>query len=88
MPWIERPEHGWIAGVVSATDVASADGAAVKVRRSGFRLFRRTRTVLADGNGYYGLTKLKPGRYYVWVDGSNEPRATVVVEAGQVARVH
>ena len=87
MSWIERPEHGWIAGVVGATDAANADGAAVKIRRTGFRLFRRTRTVLADGNGYYGLTNVKPGRYYVWVDGSNEPRATVVVEAGTVARV-
>jgi hypothetical protein len=42
--------------------------------------------VRTDGNGYYGLTKVKPGRYRVWLDGSEE-RAVVTVEAGRVARL-
>jgi uncharacterized lipoprotein YddW (UPF0748 family) len=86
MPWIERPTHGWIAGVVGAPDASGVDGAAVKVKRTGFPLFRRTRTVQTDGNGYYGLTNVKPGRYHVWVDGAKKQRVSVTVEAGKVSR--
>lgn len=86
MPWIERPERGWVFGLVSASDTTGADGVAVKVRRTGFRLFRRTRTAVADGNGYYGLTNLKPGRYHVWIDDAKASRTTVAVSAGQVTR--
>lgn len=83
MPWIDRPERGWIAGVVTASAPASADGVTVRVKRKGFALFRRASTVRTDGNGFYGITNLKPGRYRVWVDGG---RTDVTVTAGQVAR--
>ena len=86
MPWIEQPTRGWIAGVVTAADASPADGAAVKVKRAGFPLFRRTRTMLIDGNGHYGLTNLKPGRYHVGIDGAKEGQVTITVEAGKVAR--
>jgi hypothetical protein len=99
MPWIERPDRGWIAGEVRATSVprtavaageSSADGAAVNMRRSGFPLFARTRTTRADGNGYFGFTKVKPGRYRVWTDegGRASTAVEVHVEAGKVARTN
>jgi uncharacterized lipoprotein YddW (UPF0748 family) len=88
MPWIERPERGWIAGVVGATPSASADGVRVYARRTGFSLFRRTRRAETDGNGYFGFTNLKPGRYRVWVGGAvrHATPVQVVVEAGRVSR--
>ena len=41
-----------------------------------------------DGNGYFGLTNVKPGRYRVWLDGheADGSSAEVVVEAGRVTR--
>jgi uncharacterized lipoprotein YddW (UPF0748 family) len=85
MPWIDRPERGWIAGVLHTRTPVEADAAQVKVKRTGFPLFRRTKTVSADGNGYFGLTNVKPGRYRVWLPGTS--RSTIVtVERGKVAR--
>ncbi|MEK6630260.1 MAG: family 10 glycosylhydrolase, partial [Acidobacteriota bacterium] len=82
MPWIERPEHGWIAGVVTAATPADADGVIVKVKRAGFGLFRRARSTQSDGNGYYGLTNVKPGRYRVWVD--DREKKSIAIEASVV----
>ncbi len=89
MPWIDRPERGWLAGLVHGPTAADADGVAVKVKRAGFALFGRTRTVRSDANGYYGLTNVKPGRYRVWVERDGRPsRAREVrVEAGKVAHL-
>ncbi|HSL22970.1 MAG TPA: family 10 glycosylhydrolase [Vicinamibacterales bacterium] len=97
MPWIERPERGWIAGVVTAGASGPADGAEVKAKRlGGFSWFRRAHRTSTDGNGYFGFTNLKPGRYRVWLP---EKRAqspffpglgktvTVPVSAGRVTRV-
>lgn len=89
MPWIERPERGWIAGVVQAGDPQAADGVKVKVKRRGLpilSLFRRARSVRTDGNGYFGVTNLKPGRYRVWLDGVDGSRVDAAVEAGKVTR--
>ena len=88
MPWIDRPETGLIAGVVRGPD-SPADTVTVKIKRTGFSMFRRATRVETDGNGYYGLTKVKPGRYRVWVDGTegSDGSKEVVVEAGHVARV-
>lgn len=86
MPWIERPGHGWIAGLVTPNPGRDIDGIAIKVKRAGFPLFHRTRIVETDGNGYYGITGLKPGDYRVWIDGMKTPRVRVKVEAGKVAR--
>lgn len=87
MPWIERPEHGWIAGVVSAAAGEQADGVAVKVTRKRFWPFGNDRLVRTDGNGYFGLAKVKPGRYTITTQGADGRRQQEVrVEAGKVAR--
>jgi uncharacterized lipoprotein YddW (UPF0748 family) len=87
MPWIDRPEHGWIAGTVAAATPTDADGVIVKVKRTGFGLFRRARSAQSDGNGYFGLTNVKPGRYRVWIDdrGKRSVAIEVSVVAGKVA---
>lgn len=84
MPWIDQPTTGWIAGTVQAPTAERADGATIEIKRTGFALFRRAKKIQADGNGYFGLTNVKPGRYEVWMDGG--PRSEVTVEAGKVAR--
>ena len=67
MPWIERPERGWIAGTVAATTAGGNDGIEVKITRRRAWPFGNTTRVRTDGNGYFGLGKLKPGRYEVSV---------------------
>jgi uncharacterized lipoprotein YddW (UPF0748 family) len=86
MPWLEHPERGWIAGTVTAGTRAETDGVTVKLRRTGFRLFRRTRSVETDGNGHFALSNLKPGRYRVWMAGVKRAPVMVEVAAGAVAR--
>ncbi len=88
MPWIERPERGWIAGVVKAPTPGEADTVVVKVKRAGFRPFSRAKRVWTDGDGYFGLTNVKPGRYRVWIDRRGTPSRSIRVEvaAGKVSR--
>lgn len=83
MPWIAAPRYGWIAGVVTPP----ADRVKVTVRRTGFSWFRRARAVWTDGNGFFGLTNVKPGRYRIRVDEPNAPVSEVSVSAGKVATV-
>jgi hypothetical protein len=87
MPWIDRPTHGAIVGAVNAPP-GEADGAIVKIKRAGFNLFARTRTLEADGSGVFGLTLVKPGRYRVRVERGGQMVATTEarVTAGQVTR--
>ena len=87
MPWIERPAHGWIAGTLTSTQGGNIDDVEIKVRRTGFGLFRRTRTLRTDGNGFFGAAHLTPGRYRVQLAGVNPREAVVVVEAGRVSRI-
>ena len=88
MPWIERPERGWIAGTVKGPGPAEVDTVLVKVKRTGFRPFSRARRVWTDGNGYFALTNVKPGTYRVRLDRPGAPSRTVrvVVIAGRVGR--
>jgi uncharacterized lipoprotein YddW (UPF0748 family) len=90
MPWIDRPERGWVAGVVSAQNPGDADGVTIKIKRAGFPLFYRTRRVQTDGMGYYGLTNVKPGRYRVWLDdgGAEKRSINISVEPGKVTRAN
>lgn len=65
MPWIERPEHGWLAGTVAGTTRAPSDGIVVRITRKRLWPFGNTSRVRTDGNGFFGLAKVKPGRYTV-----------------------
>jgi len=62
MPWIAadaRHDHRRGAGATG-----EGDGAIVKVKRAGLNLFLPALDTLeADGNGVFGLTLVKPGRY-------------------------
>ena len=88
MPWIDRPERGWLGGIVRSATPADADGAIVKVKRKQFWPFARTVRVRADGNGYYGLANVKPGRYEVSTTIAGARRkAIVTVAAGRVTPV-
>lgn len=78
LPWVERPTRGFLAGT-------AVDGATVGVRRHGW--FRRTRSLTADGNGWFGMTRLKAGKYRVRLEHSGRTETvTVEVRAGEVAR--
>jgi hypothetical protein len=86
MPWIDTPTRGWISGVVRASSPALVDDVAISIRRTGW--FHPTATVRTDGNGFFGLTDVAPGRYQVRVEGNGVPRTTAKVQvvAGRVAR--
>ena len=84
--WLhDRPERGWLGGVVRCTASADHDGAVVKVRRKRFWPFARATRIRADGNGYYGLANVKPGRYEVSTTiAGHKRKAIVTVAAGRV----
>lgn len=85
MAWIARPGRGWLAGTVRAGAPGGNDGLVVAVTRKRWWPFSATTRVRTDGNGYFGLAKVKPGRYRVSVAGSARALDVRVV-AGQVAR--
>ena len=88
MPWIERPTHGLIAGTVTGADGGAFEGLTVRIRRTGW--FRRTMKTATDANGWFGMTKLAPGKYSVGLEDANgralPDRVEVVVTPGRVAR--
>jgi uncharacterized lipoprotein YddW (UPF0748 family) len=89
MPWIEQPTHGWIAGIVTGATPELRDGVVVKVTRKRFWPFGNSTLVRTDGNGFFGRTKVKPGRYAVSIrDADGRSRVQELrVSAGRVARV-
>lgn len=88
MPWIDRPEHGWIAGTISGSTPDDVDGVSIKVRRKRLWPFGGSTRVRTDGNGYFGLAKVKPGRYELTVRtrGGRSHKRVVDVAAGKVGR--
>ena len=88
MPWIERPTHGFIAGSVTDSAGTALEGRTIRIRRTGW--FRRTRKTASDANGWFGMTKLSPGKYDVRLEdarGRARPeRVEIAVAAGAVAR--
>lgn len=87
MPWIDAPTDGMLAGTVTGGP-AQADGAVVRFKRlGGLSWFRRSKKMEADGNGFFGAARLKPGDYRVWRDRADGGRVKVAVTAGRVARV-
>ena len=84
MPWIETPETGWIVGVLPSRLPYDNDGVVIRVKRKRFWPFGNMVHVRTDGNGFFGLAKVKPGHYEVSTARDTRP---VRVEAGKVARV-
>lgn len=88
MPWIDRPDRGWIAGTVAARGPGDNDGVEVKITRRRYWPFGNTTRVQTDGNGYFGQAKVKPGRYEVSIEsGEGRHRFEMDVEAGRITRV-
>ena len=86
MPWIEQPDRGWIAGTLTGS--SDIDTTTVTIRRKRLWPFGNTTQVRTDGNGYFGLAKVKPGRYEVTTgSGATALKTEVHVEAGTVGRV-
>ncbi len=82
--WLEQPLLGWVAGTIHARSGEPADNARVEVRRAGWWPFRHKDTTLADGNGFFGLAGLKPGRYEVK---SGATKAPIEIQVGKVTQV-
>lgn len=88
MPWIERPDRGWLAGTVAATAEGENDSVEVTIVRRRYWPFGNTTRVRTDGNGYFGLARLKPGRYEVSVGSAGRrQRFELDVQAGRISRV-
>ncbi len=88
LPWIERPTHGFIAGLAKDREGKPLDGATVRIKRTGW--FRRTARVTTDGNGWFGISQRSPGRYVIRLEspqGSSGTPVTVEVRAGAVTRL-
>lgn len=83
-PWVDRPSDGMVAGLVRAGRREDADEVEVEVRHTG--LFRKTRRVLTDANGFFGLARLAPGSYRVRLAADHGSSTVVEVRPGRVAR--
>ena len=62
-----------------------ADGAVVTAKR--VRWFARRKRTLTDGNGFFGFTELKPGRYRVCLAAKPSTKVEREIVAGRVGRV-
>jgi hypothetical protein len=69
MPWIDNPESGWIAGTVAASRPGENDTVEVTIVRRRYWPFGNRKVVRTDGNGYFGVARLAPGRYEVSIEG-------------------
>jgi uncharacterized lipoprotein YddW (UPF0748 family) len=88
MPWIERPDRGWLAGTVGAITTGENDSVEVRIVRRRYWPFGNTTRVRTDGNGYFGVARLKPGRYEVSIkSGERRQRFELDVQAGRISRV-
>ncbi|HYG97773.1 MAG TPA: family 10 glycosylhydrolase [Terriglobales bacterium] len=89
LPQLATPMYGWLAGTVRDASGTALDGAVVEVRRAGWNPFGRKQKLLTDGNGFFGTSGLKPGRYQATVIRAADKRITsqIDVAAGKVARV-
>jgi uncharacterized lipoprotein YddW (UPF0748 family) len=88
MDWIERPERGFITGRLVDGEGKAIEAASIRIKRKG--LFRRATHVTTDSNGWFGLTRQKPGSYTVRVAGAGKPATasvTVDVRPGLVSKL-
>jgi hypothetical protein len=79
---LEAPRRGWLLGRAMC-DAAACDGDTIVIKRAGWFPFRRSKKAQGDGNGYFGMTGLKPGRYAVIVEGSRPRKAEAQILAGR-----
>jgi uncharacterized lipoprotein YddW (UPF0748 family) len=87
MDWIENPQAGWLAGVVSGASGKPIDGAAIVLVRAGDEPRRRLRTV-SDGTGYFGFADLAPGYYEVELEkGGAASQVQVEIQAAHLSRI-
>jgi uncharacterized lipoprotein YddW (UPF0748 family) len=86
--WLEQPSTGWLAGIARDKSGKALDSAPLEIRRAGRFPFRHKDRVLTDGNGFFGMSAMKPGKYEVlFTSGGARTRSLVEVSAGRVARV-
>jgi hypothetical protein len=88
MPWIERPTRGFIAGTVVDAGAHAVEASTIRIRKTGW--FRKTTRTTTDANGWFGMTRLSPGTYYIRLEDrggkAGRERVELVVNAGAVAR--
>jgi uncharacterized lipoprotein YddW (UPF0748 family) len=88
MPWIERPTQGFIAGTVVDAATHAVEASTIRIRRTGW--FRKTRRTTTDANGWFGMTRISPGKYQVRLEDrggkAGRERVEVIVKAGGVSR--
>jgi uncharacterized lipoprotein YddW (UPF0748 family) len=85
--WIEQPTLGMLAGTIRDNSGA-IDGAKLEVRKAGWWPWRHTDKVVADGNGFFGMANLKPGKYEVaFKTGAARTKSVAEVVPGKVAQV-
>lgn len=87
MPWLIQPDHGWISGSLTAGTPGDNDTIEITITRRRLWPFRNTVRVQTDGNGYFGIAKVTPGRYAVSVAKSDRRRCELYVHAGRVSHV-
>ena len=79
--WLATPRTGWVAGTAREAG-QPLDGSWVVLRGRGW--FHKTYRTLTDGNGFFGFSALKPGRYRLRAGSGHV--LDVEVFAGHVAR--
>jgi len=77
MDWMDNPKTAFFAGRVEDANRRPVDGAVILVK-GGF--FSRARRVESDGNGWFGLANLKPGKYKMWAEHASRKSAALKVE--------
>lgn len=80
----EKQNVGWLLGKVKRNG-QPWDGGTISLKKSGW--FQKTKTASTDGNGYFGATGLKAGKYRVWIDGVTPRKVDVQVTAGRASFV-
>lgn len=85
--WIEQPTLGMLAGTIRDKSGAM-DGAKLEVRKAGGWPWRHVDRVLADGNGFFGMANLKPGKYEVaFKTAAARTKSVAEVVPGKVAQI-
>jgi uncharacterized lipoprotein YddW (UPF0748 family) len=87
MPWKSQPVSGYLMGTITGPAGQNYDGIKVIVKSVDLTIQREVTT---DGSGWYGLTKLRPGRYRVWADHLDFTSTCleVSIRAGQVSEAN